>query len=173
MLKIVGNLNSNELLILKNILSLAVIVYQYYDIDDDLIGISPENTLLVYNETKTKSTFIKTLETKLGKDIVSAIKYRIDKPSAFNTNQELFNNNWAVLLKYKADNGDISIADCESSMVMDSNNIYYIEDVSHNKLEVRPDGAVKKLNNSLTHSEFNVLKQLREVFNFNRFNIVK
>ena len=102
-LVLTNNLNKNEFIVLTKLLdSAAIISYGIYDVSkEDCVEeeiLKKHKVILVYDQTKSKSTFEKNFEAKYGKETLDQLdSIRIDRPSTFQKSEEARNKVWTEL----------------------------------------------------------------------------
>jgi len=170
MLKVLhDSLNPNEIFIIEYMLKSCGVPALFVDISE-LTNKEPGSYLLVYNKTKGISSFQKKLKDIDFKLESTDKSLRIDKPGTFMKTKELRDQAYLDLKAFLEAEGILSDSITRSTKISDKQYIH-ITDINGNILEIRSDGVIPTIPNSITHSEFNTINELKEIFDFHKIHI--
>ena len=181
------NLNEYDVNLLEKIMDKTKYpAYEILDIKElerfSLDDRNPDNVILVYDETKSKSTFEKTMDKIFTDDTWSEqIKTRIPKPSTFIRDKEEVDKVWKIVSK----KCNLRVSSLNSDLIPSSVGSYYkqiaeaknknsciiLKTENNEEVEIRPDNFKPSNPNSLTYTEFVVLMAAKYVFEFDKIEV--
>lgn len=186
-LVLTNNLNKNEFIVLTKLLdSAAIISYGIYDVSkEDCVEkeiLTKHKVILVYDQTKSKSTFEKNFEAKYGKETLDQLNWiRIDRPLTFQKSEEARNKVWTELkqLRNSISKKSVDIQWLPDRIPMEllkmlngegERKIYEFKDDLFT-LSVYPDELKASSDNALSYQEFIILISAKIIFNMPKVNI--
>jgi len=187
-----NKLNQNEVSLLRSMLEMTKYpMWKLYNISSDDLpslddnGILNDKIIMVYDITKTKSAFEKTIESVYNiKDIIKAFPnmIRIDRPNTFKVSSRKTMDVWKFIkplcnIKTQTINKQELPATINKNFNAMIENInkgsrFIFKDQAGKKLEVRPEGVAASLSQSLTYAELLVLVAFRYVMDFDKMEIL-
>lgn len=189
-----SSLNPNEKnILIKLILAARIFPYIISEIEKntllkdlpDLDALKDKNNtvVLIADETKGKSVFIKRLEDLYGKDSLDQINIvlKMPKPSTFMKDPDKAEKIWHQIYKLKSKVKEINFAENFLGMELTNeavrkinagefNTEFYLT-LNNQIIEIRPDNAMPSKKTSLTVTEFLVLYYASKMFNFSAFDV--